>query len=1514
MYVAAGSYCEILSVDEVSQQSFMCGYVHSKPCQFEHIDALTTDCGSIISPEGPSPAREYLVRAALVGNLKKKVFVQSTFLLPSEAPEVSMQDYRTVWDSALGAYCVSRRSTGSTQSAPMAPVVLIEGSLLSNPLLYTEEELRSIFRPTKFNWADDVEDENEPISVQPVSVQPTRSYVRPSCITISTSSEASSASTPNSSSSTPLTPFSRGASPDFPSFEVDKSHKSPLILSLNLAVTNNKTDKPDEYQKFDWLNLIRHDGQYALFRGGSETLTTGKIWVAYKHLFSVAIKLSHRSGLIVALDLAIADEPECPNQSHDAEPRPIAVVSKYLDIHEHLFNYAAHLAKTRAEVAQSVPDAEVVEGDLSADVVEDKNADVHDATAVEGNLQGEDKVEPSLASVAFEHIDLDAVFGGTADDLCEDYEGEHRAARAHIDSSAPQTTLDARHLSAEDGIPNDVSTTTTKASQGSDGHREPESASSTLPRFIPVYLKDLKNKRSLLDWTDLLAATQRAKLGGSYEHKPLQATDRSRDWFWEPTNDDNRRHYDPRILVTAAGSCINRVDKVTTPAVEEIELHHLNFSQQPVFHKTETSPEVSLWAVCSGQAQHHESVSRKGVLSSQAGKLIDPFLYCGPNALLNLKGTQLRDEVTGYVEKVYHPKGTWIFDQYDPDETVPCVAEGDAYTDIFNGPGWLYSPQPVHRMLFPRDVYRPAEDNTDLYPQEVDLEDVIVNDDGRIHVHKPRSDKNWAAFSPSRLSTVQNCSEETSDLELLSPKPKCTSSSTSSLDSSLATCLDELTILPEQSEDAVTIEDKDIYNEPAGESPLELAQAAQAVAIERINEPAVVTESTHLAEPDEPEQLPYESALAVSSSLCEAEQDDKIYNEPAAIESFALPEAEEGEQSSGEESDGYNSSGLAGTLALRDMLESPAFLLTQRHVQAIMDGKEDEAATIMAQITELRAHAPTGNNTHVYSDEDEDQVDYTDTWVKRNVRSVPNQDYLSRWSDILPVEAHEAGEVPGAENPAEINGQHCSLSPAQTNDAIPTRSWSIGDNASPEELKLERMDEDLYADVLDLIRVNEILLACNDIDISQEDPEDRKALKSNAIVTCDEISTSRGYTRPMTIEEEKEELDRGHVAGMILQEQSDAQAEVLLNAYLGHLKRYHSTSWPTISNKVSSLEVVNTEVQSLPEQQDLCVGKFTMVFIPSSLPYPPPAVVPVPDCDTMVRKSYQYALSTLPSILEGEGADSDEPTDPASDLDCSTSGQSASEKLQIGTEVDLAYFEEASENMEDGLVWDDEDSEMVLEQDGEDTQTAHQSSDTQDHDEDDLSVSSENIADMNTENLDSLLSNVSGLLATFPGSDTVVQNLSAELITVPRICEDQEEELDHDTPEHQQLAEEMEQLAAEARKLAAEAGKLAARQKEVADRLEKLAGEEKLLADGKAHLAAENELADQSAENQKAEEVVIDHAFDNISCPSAIPLAKPTFNEHFFGSFAIAVGGKASRLVMGLSGVLRSSATVLHRG
>ena len=146
--------------------------------------------------------------------------------------------------------------------------------------------------------------------------------------------------------------------------------------------------------------------------------------------------------------------------------------------------------------------------------------------------------------------------------------------------------------------------------------------------------------------------------------------------------------------------------------------HHLNYYNIPIYHKSSTPPEVSLWMAHQNyNKEQYNRLTRQKVLASQAGKYIDRVRYSGPADILTLRGTALRDAVTGYVDISYLPVGRWQWDLYASDESIP----------VYSDPNNTYRHQVFDREGKEIVTFGPVGS----YVMRASDGDLVVNDDGR---------------------------------------------------------------------------------------------------------------------------------------------------------------------------------------------------------------------------------------------------------------------------------------------------------------------------------------------------------------------------------------------------------------------------------------------------------------------------------------------------------------------------------------------------------------------------------------------------------------------------------------------------------------------------------------------------------------------------------------------------------------------------------------------------------------
>ncbi len=220
------------------------------------------------------------------------------------------------------------------------------------------------------------------------------------------------------------------------------------------------------------------------------------------------------------------------------------------------------------------------------------------------------------------------------------------------------------------------------------------------PKAIPAYGQKTRDPQEVLAevdlfWKQLCLWSQQER--ATSEYVPPRLVAREGNMEARPT---------VSITTSTTGSGSGKT--------QEASPHHWNFMHKPVYFKTYTPPEVSLWASYQSWKFHFREESKEAVTIKEAWKLVDPFFYHGPPALLDLTGAKLREAVTGYVEKVYQPYGTWLDDHYDSDEIIPRSSE-----DV-----------PQYTAYDPWAGYGPPQQSIALDPQD---EDTVMGNNDSFH-------------------------------------------------------------------------------------------------------------------------------------------------------------------------------------------------------------------------------------------------------------------------------------------------------------------------------------------------------------------------------------------------------------------------------------------------------------------------------------------------------------------------------------------------------------------------------------------------------------------------------------------------------------------------------------------------------------------------------------------------------------------------------------------------------------
>lgn len=220
--------------------------------------------------------------------------------------------------------------------------------------------------------------------------------------------------------------------------------------------------------------------------------------------------------------------------------------------------------------------------------------------------------------------------------------------------------------------------------------------------------------------------------------------DRSCDHFWPLSIrpfDLSSRTPRPRSL----GSSIE----------PEPAFHHINFLGEKIYERSATPPEVSYWAAfLSTYTKPHQTFSRKGVITAQANKFIDPFRYI-PNgsesAMEELCGSDLLAALDGRVEKAYPNRGSWLAErEEDGDEAPICFDQHDLKTE----PIYYWTTVPNHGLHRPHRMHKR------------DQHDMVINGPRNFTSPASRSYKNVARKHLTRPSGLRKIigSEEQKDL------------------------------------------------------------------------------------------------------------------------------------------------------------------------------------------------------------------------------------------------------------------------------------------------------------------------------------------------------------------------------------------------------------------------------------------------------------------------------------------------------------------------------------------------------------------------------------------------------------------------------------------------------------------------------------------------------------------------------------------------------------------------------
>ena len=447
--------------------------------------------------------------------------------------------------------------------------------------------------------------------------------------------------------------------------------------------------------------------------------------------------------------------------------------------------------------------------------------------------------------------------------------------------------------------------------------------------------------------------------------------------------------------------------------------HHFNRYDEPVYCKSHTPPEVSLWAFHQPYKKFRKD-SREGVLVSRAYKLIDPYFHHGPPENLHERGPKLREIVTGWVEKVYTLSGTWVYDRYDPDETVPITWE-----EVGKRYGWVnphYQMPQNNGTVDPQANETVEKKNKDIYFPEsnvyesrrwleaLDLARARPRPESEVLVMTVTKATARVLDASERFAAGSSGGNETPG-EVVNaqsgPAPDASEQPTS--DSSGDLAVDEVS---------------DEHSEPATEASEQLASESSeenAAAVEIQDEHSrsdCQTTGSVSSEEDEVtgEVLDDQSGLERQTTASDAAGESQTQSYGDFLEESSTEEdlTESTPPSRGRSSVSPNAEHSPTPQRVLPFDNGPANDLARSLASR---ASEEE---IQARLNRARLRSPSTDRPHVHNSEDEDSIDYTDTWPKRNQLPTTPNPQLANFAD---TSVEEEDDLDHSDLDEAISGQ-----------------------------------------------------------------------------------------------------------------------------------------------------------------------------------------------------------------------------------------------------------------------------------------------------------------------------------------------------------------------------------------------------------------------------------------------------------------------------------------------------------
>lgn len=503
---------------------------------------------------------------------------------------------------------------------------------------------------------------------------------------------------------------------------------------------------------------------------------------------------------------------------------------------------------------------------------------------------------------------------------------------------------------------------------------------------------------ALWRWHQMCLKTRELRMSGCFVPPRLGGREGDIDersaWF-HPTDDmsEGIRTEIPRDIG------LNRVPftapyKKDTNSGQVEMLHHFNCYGEPVYCKSNTSPEVSLWAFHQPYKNFRKD-SRERVLVSQAYKFVDPYFHHGPPENLHERGLKLREIVTGWVEKVYTLSGTWVCDRHDRDETVPITWE-----EVGRRYGWVH---PSCQMPKNYGTVDPQEDelvekeNDDFYGPESNV------DESRRWLEA----LDLARARPQPESEVLVMTVTTATARVLDASERFAAGSSGANETSGEVVNEQSEPVPDASEQPASDssgelagdEISDEHSEPATDvSEQSAPETSENAATGQDQDEQSRSEGQTIGSVEEDEvtgEVMDQSGLERQTNASDAAGESQTQSYGDFPEDSFMEEdvTESTPPSQGKSSVSPNAGHSPTPRRVLPFDNGPANALTR----SLARGAVEEE--IQPCLNRARLRSPPTDRPHVHNSEDEDSIDYTPTWPKRNQLPTTPNPQLAKFAD-----------------------------------------------------------------------------------------------------------------------------------------------------------------------------------------------------------------------------------------------------------------------------------------------------------------------------------------------------------------------------------------------------------------------------------------------------------------------------------------------------------------------------------